>query len=95
MAQPYIHIYIIGTVIIKAVPIAYWFKEFKRSRIYVFNEESEQLRWLQTTDVMVNRIHDIVLADFRVKIREIANIVNIWIKCVQNSFHEKLNMRKL
>jgi len=44
---------------------------------------------------MVNKIHDIVLADCRVKIRVIADIVNISIERVQNILHEKLGMRKL
>ena len=37
----------------------------------------------------------IVLADRRVKIREIANIVKISIERIQNILHETLGMKKL
>ena len=57
----------------------YWFNEFKRGR----------------TSVLVTKIHDIMLADLRVKIREIADIVDISTECIQNILNEKLGMRKL
>jgi len=44
---------------------------------------------------MVNKIHDIMLADRRVKIREIANIVKISTERIQNVLHETLGMKKL
>jgi len=44
---------------------------------------------------MVNKIHDIVLADRRVKIKEIANIVKISTERIQNVLHETLGMKKL
>lgn len=44
---------------------------------------------------MVDKIHDIVLADCWVKIREIADIVNISIERVQNILYEKLGIREL
>jgi len=44
---------------------------------------------------MVNKIYDIVLADRRVKIREIANIVKISTERIQNVLHETLDMKKL
>ena len=43
---------------------------------------------------MVNKIHDVVLADHRVKIREIADIVSISIERVQNILHKELGMKK-
>lgn len=42
--------------------ISYWFNKFKRCRTFVFDEE--------TMGNMVNKTHDIVLADDRVKIRD-------------------------
>ena len=39
--------------------------------------------------------HDNVLADRRLKIREIADIVDISTERIQNILHEKLGMRKL
>ena len=44
---------------------------------------------------IVKNIHDIVLADRRVKIKEIADIVDICTESIQNILHEKLGMRKL
>ncbi|XP_018054520.1 PREDICTED: uncharacterized protein LOC108691334 [Atta colombica] len=48
-----------------------------------------------TMEDMINKIHDIVLADRRVKIREIANIVKISTERIQNVLHETLGMKKL
>lgn len=75
--------------------IRYWFNEFKRGRTSVFDEERSGRPIEVTTEDMVNKIHDIVLADRRVKIREIADIVHISIERIQNILHEKLGMRKL
>lgn len=44
---------------------------------------------------MVNKIHDIVLADHRMKIRQISHIVNISIGRVHNYLDEKLVLREL
>ena len=43
---------------------------------------------------MIKKIHDIVLTDRRVKIREIADIVDKSTERIQNISHEKLSMRK-
>jgi len=43
---------------------------------------------------MINKIHDIMLADCRVKIREIANIVKISTERIQNVLHETLGIEK-
>lgn len=75
--------------------IRYWFNEFKRGRTSVFDEERPGRPIEVTTEDMVNKIHDIVLADRRVKIREIADIVDISIERIQNILHKKLGMRKL
>lgn len=75
--------------------IRYWFNEFKRGRTSVFDEERLGRPIVVTTEDMVNKILDIVLADRRVKIREIADIVHISIERIQNILHEKLGMRKL
>ena len=75
--------------------IRYWVNEFKRGRTSVFDEERPGRPIEVSTEDMVNKIHDVVLADRRVKIREIADIVNISIERVQNILHEKLDMKKL
>lgn len=75
--------------------IRYWFNEFKRGRTSVFDEERPGRPIEVTTEDMVNKIHDIVLTDCRVKIKEIGDIVDISIERIQNILHEKLGMRKL
>ena len=61
--------------------IRYWFNEFKRGRTFVFDEERPDRPIEVTTEDMVKKIHDIVLADRRVKSREIAGIVDISTEC--------------
>ena len=75
--------------------IRFWFNEFKRGRTSIFDEKRPGRPIEVTTEDMVNKIHDIVLADRRVKIREIANIVKISTERIQNVLHETLGMRKL
>ena len=65
--------------------IRYWFIEFKHGRISVFYEE-------RTGHAMDD---DIVLTGRRVKIIEIADMMNISIKRMKNILHEKLGIRKL
>ena len=47
--------------------IRYWFNEFKRGRTSVFDDERPE----RPTEDMVDKIQEIVLADWRVKITEI------------------------
>ena len=70
--------------------IRYWYNKFKRGRTSIFDEERPGHPIKVTTEDMVNKIHDIVLADRRVKIREIANIVKISTERIQNVLHETL-----
>ena len=64
--------------------IRYWFNVFKRGRTSVFEEERPGRPIELTTEDMVKKIHYIVLADRRVKIREIADIVDISTERMQN-----------
>ena len=57
--------------------IRYCFNEFKRGRTSVFDEERPGSAIEVTMEDMVKKIHDIVLPYRRVKIREIADIVDI------------------
>ena len=75
--------------------INYWCNEFKRGRTSVFDEERPGCPIKVTTEDMVKKIHDIVLADRRVKFRKIAIIVDISTERIQNILHEKSGMRKL
>lgn len=44
---------------------------------------------------MVEKIFNVVLVDFWMKIKEINDIINILIECAQNILHEILGMIKL
>lgn len=48
-----------------------------------------------TTEHMVNKIYDTVLADRWVRVRDIAHIVHISIERMQYILHQKLDIRKL
>ena len=72
-----------------------WFKEFKRGGTSVFDEPRPGAPKSAITKGNVKKIHDLVLADRRLKMREIAEIVGISKECVDHILHEILNMRKL
>ena len=70
--------------------IRYWFNKFKRGRTTVFDEERPGPPTEVTTADMVKKIQDIVLADRRLKNREIADIVDNSTKSpTRNIGHEK------
>lgn len=50
---------------------------------------------MESAEIVVNIIHNIMLADCRMKIREISDIVIMRIERVQNILYDKLEMRKL
>lgn len=75
--------------------IRYWFNEFKRGRTTVFDEDRSGRPIEVTTDDMVKKIENIVLADRRIKLREIVDAVNVSIERVQNILEEILDMKKV
>jgi len=54
-----------------------WFKEIQRGRTSVFDEPRPGAPKMATTEDNVTKIHDLVLADRRLKIREIAETVGM------------------
>ena len=48
-----------------------------------------------TTQDMIDKVYDILLADRRLKVREISEVLNISVGCTWNILHECLGMRKL
>jgi len=71
-----------------------WFNEFQRGRTSVFDEPRPSALKTTTEDNVI-KIHDLVLADRRWKIREIAETVGMSKDCVGHMLHEMLGMRKL
>jgi len=54
-----------------------WFNEFQRGRRSVFDEPRSGAPKTATTEDNVTKIHDLVLADRRLRIREIAETVGM------------------
>ncbi|XP_039302537.1 uncharacterized protein LOC120357081 [Solenopsis invicta] len=72
-----------------------WFNEFQRGRTSVFDEPRPGAPKMATTEDNVTKIHDLVLADRRLKMREIAETVSISKDRVGHILHEILGMKKL
>jgi len=72
-----------------------WFNEFQRGRTSVFDERHPGAPKTATTEDNVTKIHDLVLADSRLKIREIAETVGMSKDRVSHILLEILGMRKL
>ncbi|XP_070855320.1 protein GVQW3-like [Drosophila suzukii] len=72
-----------------------WFNEFQRGRSSVFDEPRPGAPKTVTTEDNVTKIHDLVLADRRLKIREIPKTVGMSKDRVNHILHEILGMRKL
>lgn len=75
--------------------IKYWTAEFKRGRTSILDEERPGRPNEVTTSEMIEKIHDMVMNDRRVKVREIAVAVGISIERVQKILTTHLDMRKL
>ena len=72
-----------------------WFTEFRCGRASTETIPSPGRPNENTTPEMINRIHDIVLNDPKVKVREIAEIISISIERVDSILQTHLCMRKL
>lgn len=72
-----------------------WAAEFKRGRTSLEDDPREGRPKTATTPETIEKVHDIVLDDRRVKVREIAEAVGISEERVRNILHKELEMRKL
>ena len=72
-----------------------WLDEFQRGRTSFFDEPRSGAPKTATTEDNVTKIHDLVLADSRLEVREIAETVGISKDRVGHILHEILGMRKL
>jgi len=72
-----------------------WFNEFQRGRTSVFDEPRPGAPKTATAEDNVRKIHDLVLADRRLNIREIAETVGMSKDRVGHILREMLVMRKL
>ena len=72
-----------------------WFTEFRCGRISTSDAEWPGRPKVVTTQEMIDEIHDIVLNDRRLKVREISETINISVGRVWYILHAFLGMRKL
>jgi len=72
-----------------------WAAEFKRGHTRLENDPREGRSKSATTPEIIEQVHDMVLDDRRMKVREIAETNRHFKKRVGYILHEKLDMRKL
>ena len=84
-----------GTLHLPLQSIKYWTAEFKRGRTSIYDEERPGRPIEVTTPEMIEKIHDILMNDRRLKVREIGEAVGISIERVQKIWNDDLDMRKL
>lgn len=75
--------------------ISFWVNEFKRGRSSTEDEPRSGRPLTATSEEVVDKIHDLVLADRRLKVRELATMTGISAERVGNILHEILGMKKL
>ncbi|XP_033221437.1 protein GVQW3-like [Belonocnema kinseyi] len=72
-----------------------WCTEFRCGRTSTVDAERSGRPKEVTTSENVEKIHDVMLNDPKVKLREVANAVGISLECVGNIVHSVLGMKKL
>jgi len=72
-----------------------WAAEFKRGRTSLEGDPCEGHPKSATTPEIIEQVHDMVLDDRRIKVREIAETIGISKECVGYILHEELDMKKL
>jgi len=72
-----------------------WAAEFKRGRTSLEDDSREGHPKSATTLEIIEQVHDTVLDDRRMKVREIAEVIGISKERVGCILHEELDMKKL
>jgi len=75
--------------------LRYWFNEFKHGCTSIFDEKRPGHPADVVTEEIVGKVHDIILADRRTKVREVAEAVGISYGTEINILHDKLSIRKV
>jgi histone-lysine N-methyltransferase SETMAR len=72
-----------------------WAAEFKRGHTSLEDDPREGRPESATTPEIIEQVHDMVLDDWRMKLREIAETIGISKECVGYILHVELDMKKL
>ena len=72
-----------------------WFNEFKRGRTSTTDEQRPGRPVEVSSIEMINKVHDLVLSDRRVKVREIVEAIGISQGTIFSILHEKLGLKKI
>ena len=72
----------------------YWFNEFKRGRSSIFEERLGRLADV-VTEKIIEKVDDIILADHRTKVHEVAEAIDVSYGTVFNILHDNLGMKRL
>jgi transposase len=72
-----------------------WAADFKRGRTSLEDDPREGRSKNAVTPEIIEQVHDMVLYDRRMKVREIAETIGISKECVGYILHEELDMKKL
>ena len=75
--------------------VKFWAAEFKRGRKSLGDEERLGRPKTATTNKNNAKVHQMVLDDRRIKVREIAEVMNMSKECVHHILNKHLGMRKL
>ncbi|XP_055916969.1 protein GVQW3-like [Eupeodes corollae] len=75
--------------------IKQWVSEFKKGRVSTSDESRSGRPVEVTTPDMIEKIHQIVLEDRRLKVHEISKTCKMSNERVQNILHQHLRMQKL
>ena len=75
--------------------VKFWAAEFKRGRKSLGDDEQSGRPKTATTDENIAKVHQMVLDDCRIKVREIGEVMNISKERVCHILNQHLVMRKL
>src|SRR5436190_18847496 len=75
--------------------VKFWAAEFKRGRKSLGDDERSGRPKTATTNENIAKVHEMVLDDGRIKVREIAEVMNMSKERVCHLLNQHLDMRKL
>ncbi|KYQ52874.1 hypothetical protein ALC60_07952 [Trachymyrmex zeteki] len=75
--------------------VRYWFNEFKRGHSSVFDDERPGRPVDVITEEIIEKVHDMILADRRTKVREVTKAIGVSYGMAFNILHDNLGMKKL